>query len=137
MPPKTKDYPFLLLRPQRGLKYLFFIKINVSFYIKTSSTNYMPLFTELKNIFQFLRYCKFCKKCPIQTYRPQFFQGQFSWKFKESLKIYVLLHFSSNLLKFLEYVFYIITKKNCYLCFLVLLKNKNFIKKLIKKKLFN
>ena len=32
-------------------------------------------------------------------YGPKIFRGQFSRKFKKSLKIYLLLHFSSNLLQ--------------------------------------
>ena len=35
-----------------------------------------------------MRYCNFCKQFPIQTYGPQILWGQFSQKFKKSLKIY-------------------------------------------------
>ena len=50
-------------------------------------------FYRIKNIFLSLRYCNFPKKFPIQTHGSQIFQGQFSQKFKKSLKIYLLLHF--------------------------------------------
>ena len=66
--------------------------LNTGSYMKASSTNYKPVFIELKKNIQHLRYCNFSEKFPIQTYGPKIFQGQFC-KFKKSLKVYILLHF--------------------------------------------
>ena len=95
---------------------LFLIQVNFGFYIKAWSTNYKPVFTELKNVIQLLRYCNFCKKFRIQTYEPKNFLGQFFRKFKKPLKIYFLLHFSSNLLQDFR-ICSLHYKKKCYLEF--------------------
>ena len=50
--------------------------------MKALSTNYKPVFIELKNVIKLLKYCNFCKDFPIQAYGPQFFGDQFSWKLK-------------------------------------------------------
>ena len=43
----------------------FFTINNIRSCIKAFSTNYEPVFIELKNLYQLLRYCNFCK----QVYR--------------------------------------------------------------------
>ena len=63
--------------------------------MKALSTNYKPVFIELKNIILLLRYCNFYKKFLIQMYGSQIFWSHFSQKLKKSLKIYLLLHFLS------------------------------------------
>ena len=90
---------------------IFFSKINYGFYIKVKSTNYKQVFTEFKIVDKLLRYCNFCIKFPIQTHGPQFFWGQFLRKLKKILKIYILLHFLSNLFQIFKECFCIISRK--------------------------
>ena len=72
-----KTYIKALLKAIGGSN-TFFTKFNFGFYMKALSTNYKPVCIELKNIIQFLRYCTFYKKFPVQMYGPQVFWGQFS-----------------------------------------------------------
>ena len=71
----------------------FLLKINNGFYMKAKCIKY-KLFLQKKTN-SLLRYSHFCKKFLIQTYGWQFFHGQFSQKFKKSLKVYLLLGFFS------------------------------------------
>ena len=74
-------------------------------------------------------------------YGPQIFWGQFSLKFNKSLKIYLLLHFSSNLLQiFRKCSLHCKKKKTLLMNFnnnkKIDRKNKVFLKKVFLLKLF-
>ena len=88
----------------RGVQHFIFTKTMIGFFTKFFSITYKPVFIEFKNLFKFWDIVIFVKSFLYKLWTANFSQS-ISWKFQNSLKIHLLLHFFELFTSYLQETF--------------------------------